>query len=60
VILPKLFNTAIERLSDFVEPEWNKNFGHIKDYCEGAVLISVIISLIVGAIIFFPKIIILI
>ncbi len=57
VILTELFNTAVERLADFVEPEWNEKIGLIKDYCAGAVLISAIISLIVGGLIFTPKII---
>ena len=57
VILTELFNTAVERLADFVEPERNVKIGLIKDYCAGAVLISAIISLIVGGLIFIPKII---
>ncbi len=57
VILTELFNTAIERLTDFVEPKWNEKIGVIKDYCAGAVLISATVSLIVGGLIFIPKII---
>ena len=57
VILTELFNSAIERLADFIEPEWNKKIGLIKDYSAGAVLISAIISLIVGGLIYTPKII---
>ncbi len=57
VILTELFNTAVERLADFVEPEWNEKIGLIKDYCAGAVLISALISIIVGGLIFIPKII---
>lgn len=56
VILTELFNTAVERLADFVEPEWNDKIGLIKDYCAGAVLISATISVIVGGLIFIPKI----
>jgi len=56
VILTELINTAIERLADFVEPNINKKIGLIKDYCAGAVLISAIISLIIGGLIFIPKI----
>ncbi|MEZ4912909.1 MAG: diacylglycerol kinase family protein [Chitinophagales bacterium] len=55
VILTELINTAIEQLADFVEPERNEKIGLIKDYCAGAVLISAIIALIVGALIFTPK-----
>jgi len=57
VILMELLNTAVERLADFVESDWNEKIGIIKDYCAGAVLISAIISLIVGGLIFIPKII---
>lgn len=57
VIISELFNTAVERLADFVEPKWNKEIGLVKDYCAGAVLISAIISLVVGGLIFVPKII---
>lgn len=56
VILSELFNTAIERFADFVEPEWNAKIGLIKDYCAGAVLLSAIIALIVGGLIFIPKV----
>ena len=55
VILCELFNTAIERLSDKVEPEWDKVIGEVKDYASAAVLIASIISVIVGCIIFIPK-----
>jgi diacylglycerol kinase len=57
VILTELLNTAVERLADFVETDWNEKIGIIKDYCAGAVLISAIISLIIGGLIFIPKII---
>lgn len=56
VILTELFNTAIERFADFVEPKWNVEIGLIKDYCAGAVLISAIIAVIVGGLVFIPKI----
>ena len=57
VILTELLNTAIEKLTDFIEPEWNNKIGQIKDFCAGAVFISAIVSLIVGSLIFIPKII---
>jgi diacylglycerol kinase len=55
VILTELFNSAIERLADLVEPNWNDLIGQVKDYSAGAVLISAIISIIVGGLIFIPK-----
>lgn len=56
VILTELFNTAIERLADLVDPNRNELIGQIKDYSAGAVLIAAIVSLIVGGLIFIPKI----
>lgn len=56
VIITELLNTAIERLSDFVEPNRNDLIGQIKDFSAGAVLIAAIVSLIVGGLIFIPKV----
>lgn len=56
VILTELFNTAIERLADLVDPNRNELIGQIKDYSAGAVLMAAIVSLIVGGLIFIPKI----
>ena len=56
VFLAELFNTAIERLCDEVDPEWNAGIKRVKDYSAAAVLLSAIISLIVGGIIFIPVI----
>ena len=55
VILTELINTAIENLADIVEPKWNEKIGKIKDYSAGAVLVSAIVSVIVGSVIFIPK-----
>lgn len=56
VFLSELLNTAIETLSDFVQPEQDEKIRIIKDYSAAAVLVSAIISLTAGAIIFIPKI----
>ena len=56
VLMAELFNTAIERLVDFVEPEWNSKVGLIKDYCAAAVLIASVIAMVVGGLVFIPKI----
>ncbi len=56
VLLSELFNTAIEKLSDIVDPKWNIKIGEVKDYSAAAVLISAVIAVIVGGIIFIPKI----
>ena len=57
VITAELFNSAIEKLADIVNPDWNKKVMLLKDYSAGAVLVTAIVSLIVGCLIFVPKII---
>ena len=57
VLVSELINTAIESLVDFISPNYNKNVGLIKDVAAGAVLISAITSVVIGLIIFLPKII---
>ena len=52
-------NTAIENFVDFVEPKYNEKVGKVKDIAAGAVLINALFSIIVGLIIFLPKIILL-
>lgn len=56
VFMAELFNTAIERLSDIVDASRNDLIGQVKDYAAGAVLFSAITSILVGGIIFIPKI----
>lgn len=60
VISAELFNTAIETIVDMVSPQKNEKAKLAKDISAGAVLISAIISVIVGLIIFIPKILIVI
>jgi diacylglycerol kinase len=52
----EIMNSAIEKLCDFVCPSINPVIKKIKDLSAGAVLLSAIISFIVGCIIFIPKI----
>ncbi|HEY9340610.1 MAG TPA: diacylglycerol kinase family protein [Hanamia sp.] len=52
----EIMNSAIEKLCDFVCPSINPAIKKIKDLSAGAVLLSAIISFIVGCIIFIPKI----
>jgi diacylglycerol kinase len=56
VFLSELFNSAIEKLSDVISPEWNKEIGLIKDYSAGAVLVSSVTALIIGGLVFIPEI----
>lgn len=57
VFISELFNSAIEKLADKVDSEWNTTIGFIKDYAAGAVLVSAIVSIIVGGLIFVPALI---
>ena len=51
----ELFNTAIEKIMDFISKERHPEIKFIKDISAAAVLISAIVALITGAIIFIPK-----
>lgn len=57
VFAAELFNTAIEKLTDLNNPEYNKNAGLVKDIAAGGVLISALTAVSVGLIVFLPKII---
>lgn len=49
-------NTAIEKLADVVQPEFDEKIGLLKDISAGAVMSVSLISVIVGCIIYIPKI----
>ena len=48
-------NTALEYFVDMVSPDFREKAGEIKDIAAGAVLLSAIAALIVGSLIFLPK-----
>lgn len=56
VLSLEMFNAAIEKLCDMVEPAFHPTIKIIKDIAAGAVLLSAVASLIIGLIIFLPKI----
>ena len=49
-------NTAIEEIADFMHPEHHPKIGLIKDVAAGAVFISSVFTIIIGFIIYLPKI----
>ncbi|MBT8304006.1 MAG: diacylglycerol kinase family protein [Bacteroidia bacterium] len=49
-------NTAIEKISDFVHPDFEPKIGFIKDISAGAVFITAIAAIIIALIIYLPKI----
>lgn len=56
VLMAELFNTALEKLLDFISPQHHHQVGLIKDIAAGAVLIISLTSLLIGMLIFIPKI----
>ena len=48
-------NTAIERLADFVHPDHHKKIGIIKDIGAGAAFFAAVTAIIVGLVIYLPK-----
>ncbi|HOZ54189.1 MAG TPA: diacylglycerol kinase family protein [Bacilli bacterium] len=57
VIVSELINSAIERVTDIYMVKYNINAKIAKDTAAGAVLVSAILSVIIGIIVFLPKII---
>jgi diacylglycerol kinase (ATP) len=57
VFMMEIVNSSIERISNFISPARNEEIKIIKDLAAAAVLIMAIVSVIVGLIIFLPKII---
>lgn len=57
VFTTELINSAIENISNFISPGMHVTIKKIKDLSAAAVLISAITALIIGLIVFIPKII---
>ena len=55
VIVAELFNTALEVLVDLVSPEYHPKAGIVKDLASAAVLLTALLSAIIGLCIFVPK-----
>ena len=53
----EIVNSSIENIADFISPEKHEIVKKIKDLSAGSVLVSSITALIIGLIIFLPKII---
>ncbi|MCX7796147.1 MAG: diacylglycerol kinase [bacterium] len=54
VLFTELFNTAIEKLLDIVNDKFDPKIKFIKDVSAGAVLITVIASVAIGYLVFYP------
>ena len=55
VWVAEIFNTAIEKMMDFISIEQNPKIKTIKDLSAAAVLIAALIAVITGCFIFIPK-----
>jgi diacylglycerol kinase (ATP) len=49
-------NTAVEEIANFIHPEHNNKIGLIKDIAAGAVFFASVFAIIIGLIIYLPKI----
>jgi diacylglycerol kinase len=56
VFASECFNTAIEYLSDAISEDYNEKIKKAKDVAAAGVMISAIISVIIGLIVFLPEI----
>ncbi len=48
-------NTAVEKVSDFIHPEFHERIGFIKDIAAGAVFFAALTAFVIGCIIYIPK-----
>lgn len=55
VLALEAVNTAIERLADVVSPEYDEAIRKVKDLSAGSVLFMALAAIVVGCLIFLPK-----
>ena len=48
-------NTAVEKIADFIHPNYHERIGFIKDIAAGAVFFAAITAIVIGLIIYVPK-----
>jgi diacylglycerol kinase (ATP) len=48
-------NTGIEKMADFVHPEFHNRIGFIKDIAAGGVLFAAVAAIAIGLLIYVPK-----
>ncbi|PQA97472.1 diacylglycerol kinase (ATP) [Chryseobacterium piscicola] len=56
VLSAEAFNTAIEKICDIIQPEFDKRIGFIKDVSAGAVILTAILSMMVGIFVYWKYI----
>lgn len=48
-------NTAVEKIADFIHPDFHSRIGFIKDIAAGSVLFAALTAIAIGLIIYVPK-----
>jgi diacylglycerol kinase (ATP) len=48
-------NTAVEKIADFIHPDFHERIGFIKDIAAGAVFFAALTAVAIGLIIYVPK-----
>ena len=56
VLATEILNTAIEKICDIIQPDFDKRIGFIKDISAGAVTLMAILSVIVGILVYWKYI----
>jgi diacylglycerol kinase (ATP) len=49
-------NTAVEKVADFIHPEYHERIGFIKDIAAGAVFFAAMTAIAIGLIIYLPRV----
>lgn len=52
VLIAEIFNTAIEKIGDFLEPNFNEKIGLIKDIAAAGVITATLLSILVGILVY--------
>ena len=55
VLVSESLNTAIEKMCDFVHPEFSDRIGRIKDIAAGGLIFAAITAIAIGFVIYLPK-----
>lgn len=48
-------NTAVEKVADFVHPDYHERIGFIKDIAAGAVFFAALTAIVIGLFIYLPR-----
>ena len=55
VLAVESLNTAVEKIADFIHPEFHSKIGFIKDIAAGAVMFAATAAIAIGLLIYVPK-----